>query len=157
MERKGRDLTDKKGGELMKWARRKGLMEIGKKEHTRKQGLEFPSKIDLIFTKAQATAYPPQEIANSDHSAISAMIPEKVERRTTKEKANFRKCDWDTVRENMRKEKSPETAEEFQDIMDKEIKKVPSSVRNGAGAKNLPPAPSPVKRGPGRGTGRGPR
>ena len=134
--KKERNSTHKKGRELMGWARQRKLTEIGKKEHTRKQGLELPSKIDLIFTNMKATAYPPQEIANSDHSAISAKIPEKIEKQTTTEKANFGKCDWDTIQENMRREKRPETAEEFQDMIDKEIKKVLR--RRGDGQNRLP-------------------
>ena len=56
--KKGRSSTVKKGRELMGWAKRRKMTEIGKKEHTRKPGLELPSKIDLIFTNAKATAYP---------------------------------------------------------------------------------------------------
>ena len=134
--KKGRNFTDKKGRELMGWAKQRKMTEIGKKEHTRKQGLELLSKIDLIFMNAKATAYPPQEIANSDHSAISANVPEKKEKRATRKKVNFRKCDWDTIQESMRKRKRPETAEEFQDMMDEEIKKIPR--RRGEGQNRLP-------------------
>ena len=49
---KGRSSTDKKGRELLRWTRIRGMTEIGRKEHTRRQGLELPSKIDLIFTNA---------------------------------------------------------------------------------------------------------
>ena len=56
---KGRSSTDKKGRELHRWATRKGMREIGEKEHTRRQGTELPSKIDLIFTNAGAKSYPP--------------------------------------------------------------------------------------------------
>ena len=75
---KGRSSTDKKGRELLRWMRSRGMTEIGRKEHTRKQELELPSKIDVIFTNAQATAYPPQEIANSDHCVISAKFTERI-------------------------------------------------------------------------------
>ena len=112
------------------------MAEIGRKEHTRRQGRELPSKIDLIFTNAQATAYPPQEIANSDHCTISAKIDEGIAKTETKEKANYRKCDWDMVLENMKKERKPESVEEFQDMMDKEIRKIPK--RRGDGQNRLP-------------------
>ena len=111
-------------------------MHIGKKEHMRRQGRELQSKIDLIFTNAKATAYSPQEIANSNHSAISAKITEKLERQTKGEKADFRRCDWDTVQENMKKERRAVTVEEFQDMMDKEVKKVPR--KRGDGQNRLP-------------------
>ena len=133
---RGRSSTDKKGRELLRWTKIRGMTEIGRKEHTRKQGLELPSKIDLIFTNAQATAYPPQEIANSDHCAISAKITEETTRKTTKEKANCRQCDWDTVLERMKKEGKPTTAEEFQEMMDKEIRRIPR--RRGDGQNRLP-------------------
>ena len=102
---KGRSSTEKKGREILRWMKMKEMTEIGRKEHTRKQGLELPSKIDLIFTNAQATAYPPQEIANSDHCAISAKVTETIRSETTEEKANYRRCDWDTVLDNMKKGK----------------------------------------------------
>ena len=99
---KGRSSTDKKGKELLRWMRIRGMEEIGRKEHTRKQGLELPSKIDLILTNAQAVAYQPQEIANSDHCAISAKITEGVRRVTSNEKANYRRCEWDAVLKRMK-------------------------------------------------------
>ena len=133
---KGRSSTDKKGRELLSWTKIRGMTEIGKKEHTRKQGLELPSKIDLIFTNAQAIAYPPQEIVNSDHCAISAKITKKITRETNKGKANYKRCDWDTVLERMKKEEKPTTAEEFQKLMDKEIERIPR--RRGDGQNRLP-------------------
>ena len=132
---KGRSSTDKKGRDLLRWARQRRMAEIGRKEHTRKQGLELPSKIDLIFTNAQATVYPPQEIANSDHCAISAKINEETRKAETREKANYRKCNWNTVLENMKKGRRPESAEDFQDMMDKEVKKIPR--RRGDGQNRL--------------------
>ena len=59
-----------------------------------------------------------------------------MQRGTTKEKANYRRCDWDTVLENMKKEKRPTTADEFQEMMDKEIGKIPR--RRGDGQNRLP-------------------
>ena len=133
---KGSSSTDKKGRELLRWMRVRGMTEIGKKEHTRKQGLELPSKIDLIFTNAQATAYQPQEIANSDYCAISAKIAEEATRMTNKGKANYRRCDWDTVLERMKKNEKPNTAEEFQELMDEEIGRIPK--RRGDRQNRLP-------------------
>ena len=50
---KGRSSTDKKGRDLLRWMKARGMTEKGRKEHTRKRGLELPSKIDLIFTNTQ--------------------------------------------------------------------------------------------------------
>ena len=116
---KGRSSTDKKGRALLNWATGKGMKEIGRKEHTRKQGLELPSKIDLIFTNAEAKAYPPQEIANSDHSAIAVNIEEWAGREEEdRRKTNYRGCDWEDIQERMKKRKRPTTVEEFQEMMD---------------------------------------
>ena len=134
---KGRSSTDKKGRRLMEWARRKGLREIGHKDHMRRQGMELPSKIDLIFTNAEATAYPPQEIANSDHSAISAKIEEWTgKEEEERRKTNYRACDWEGIKEKMKKRERPRTAEEFQKLMDDAIKSLPK--KRGDGQNRLP-------------------
>ena len=49
---------------------------------------------------------------------------------------NYKRCDWDMVLENMKKGKRPESAEEFQDMMDEEIKEIPR--RRGDGQNRLP-------------------
>ena len=135
--RKGRSSTDKKGRELLRWATRKGMREIGRKEHTRKQGTELPSKIDLIFTNAKAETYPPQEIANSDHSAITAKIEEWAGKEgTVNRKADYRKCDWERIKEKMGKAKRPTTGKEFQKIMDDAISNLPR--KRGDGQNRLP-------------------
>ena len=134
---KGRTSTDKKGRRLMEWARRKGMREIGHKEHTRRQGLEVPSKIDLIFTNAEATAYPPQEIANLDHSAISTKIEEWTgKEEKERRKTNYRACDWENIKEKMKKKERPKTAEEFQTLMDDTIRNLPK--KRGDGQNRLP-------------------
>ena len=95
---KGRSSTDKKGRALLGWATRKGMREIERKEHRRKQELELPLRIDLIFTNANAKAYPPQEIANSDHSAIAVKIEEWTGREGgDRRKTNYRGCNWEDV------------------------------------------------------------
>ena len=129
---KGRSSTDKKGRALLSWATRKGMKEIGRKEHARKQGLELPSKIDLIFTNADAKAYPPQEIANSDHNAIAVKIEgwagrEEEERRKT----NYRGCNWEDIQEKMKKQRRPTTAEDFQRMMDEIAADLPKQKGNG--------------------------
>ena len=134
---KGRSSTDKKGRELLRWATKRGMREIGKKEHTRKQGTELPSKIDLIFTNADAKSYPPQEVANSDHSAIMAKIEEWAGKgEIEKRKANFRTCDWERVKEKMEKAERPTTGEEFQRLMDDAISSLPR--KRGDGQNRLP-------------------
>ena len=133
---KGRSSADKKGRDLMAWAKRRRMTEIERKEHTRKQGTELPSKMELIFTNDQATAYPPQEIVNSDHRAISAKITERTTKAATREKAHYQYCDWDTAREDICLEKRPSTTEEFQAMMDKAVAKVPK--RRGDGQSRLP-------------------
>ena len=128
---KGRSSTDKKGQALLSWATRKGMKEIWKKEHTRKQGLELPSKIDLIFTNADAKAYPPQEIANSNHSAIAVKIEEWAGREEEdRRKTNYRGCDWEDIQERMKKQR-PTTAEEFQRMMDGIVTSLPKQKGNG--------------------------
>ena len=134
--RKGGSSTDKKGRNLLRWMRERGMSERGRKEHTRKQGLELPSKIDLIFTNTQVMTYPPQEIANSDYRAISAKITETLQKEATKEKANYMWCDWGTVLENMKKGERPPTAEDFQEMIDKEVRKILR--RRGDGQNRLP-------------------
>ena len=134
---KGRSSTDKKGRELLRWATKKGMREIGRKEHTRKQGTELPSKIDLIFTNAKAESYPPQEIANLDHSAITAKIEEWAGKEgTEKKKADYRRCDWERIKEKMEKAEKPKTGEEFQEMMDDAISNLPR--KRGDGQNRLP-------------------
>ena len=129
---KGRSSTDKKGRALLNWATRKGMKEVGEKEHTRKQGLELLSKIDLIFTNANAKAYPPQEIANSDHSAIAVKIEEWAgKEEEDRRKTNYRGCDWEDIQERMKKRRRPTTAEEFQEMMDEIVANLPKQKGNG--------------------------
>ena len=121
----------------MRWATRKGMREIGRKEHTRKQGMELTSKINLIFTNASAKAYPPREIANSDHSAIAVKIEAWTGReKEDKRKTNYRGCNWESIQEKMRGRKRPTTAEEFQKIMDDVVNSLPK--QRGDGQNRLP-------------------
>ena len=133
---KGRSSTDKKGRELMRWVTQRGLKEIGKKEHTRKQGTELPSKIDFIFMNSKAKSYKPQEVANSDHNAIAAKIEERTGKgREEKRKVDYRKCEWERIRERMEKQERPRTAEEFQKMMDDAIANLPK--RRGEGQNRI--------------------